>query len=99
LLRALNEGWIAGAALDAHSEEPLPATSPFWTAPNTIVTPHNGATSKVTPERGFDYFVANLERYRQRSCCQTIFCYQCIDGHHRRDGPQSGRRHALGARK
>ncbi|MBB3149494.1 phosphoglycerate dehydrogenase-like enzyme [Phyllobacterium trifolii] len=64
LLRALNEGWIAGAGLDAHSEEPLPATSPFWTAPNTIVTPHNGATSKATPERGFDYFVANLERYQ-----------------------------------
>ena len=64
LLRALNEGWIAGAGLDAHSDEPLPATSPFWTAPNTIVTPHNGATSKATPERGFDYFVANLERYQ-----------------------------------
>ena len=64
LLSALNEGWIAGAGLDAHSEEPLPATSPFWTAPNTIVTPHNGATSKATPERGFDYFVANLERYQ-----------------------------------
>jgi phosphoglycerate dehydrogenase-like enzyme len=38
LLRALNEGWIAGARLDAHSEEPLPPDSPFWTAPNTIVT-------------------------------------------------------------
>lgn len=64
LLRALNEGRIAGAGLDAHSIEPLPADSPFWTAPNTIVTPHNGATSKATPERGFDYFLDNLERYR-----------------------------------
>jgi len=63
LLRALNEGWIAGAGLDAHSEEPLPPDSPFWTAPNTIVTPHNGATTPLTPRRGFDIFVENLERY------------------------------------
>ena len=63
LLRALNEGWIAGAGLDAHSEEPLPPNSPFWTAPNTIVTPHNGATTLLTRQRGFDIFVDNLERY------------------------------------
>ena len=30
LLRALNEGWIAGAGLDAHGTEPLPPDSPFW---------------------------------------------------------------------
>lgn len=43
LLRALDEGWITGAALDAHTVEPLPADSPLWTAPNTIVTPHAAA--------------------------------------------------------
>src|SRR5207249_9723649 len=42
LLRALTEGWIAGAGLDAHAREPLASDSPFWTLPNTIVTPHNG---------------------------------------------------------
>jgi phosphoglycerate dehydrogenase-like enzyme len=63
LLRALREGWIAGAGLDAHSEEPLPADSPFWTAPNTIVTPHNGATSAGTQQRGFDIFIDNLQRF------------------------------------
>ena len=63
LLRALQEGWIAGAGLDAHSEEPLPADSPFWTAPNTIVTPHNGASTRATRDRGFQIFVDNLRRY------------------------------------
>ena len=63
LLRALTEKWIAGAGLDAHGVEPLPAESPFWSLPNTIVTPHNGATSARTPERGFDMFVENLRRY------------------------------------
>lgn len=63
VLRALNEGWIAGAGLDAHSREPLPADSPFWTAPNTIITPHNGATTPGTRQRGVDIFVENLRRY------------------------------------
>lgn len=63
LLRALREGWIAGAGLDAHAVEPLPSDSPFWDAPNTIVTPHYGATSHLTYRRGADIFLANLRRY------------------------------------
>lgn len=63
LLRALREGWIAGAGLDAHGVEPLPADSPFWTAPNTIITPHNGATTAFTQQRGVDIFVNNLQRF------------------------------------
>ena len=63
LLRALREGWIAGAGLDAHSQEPLPPDSPFWSAPNAIVTPHNGATTHGTQRRGVDIFVDNLRRY------------------------------------
>lgn len=63
LLRALQEGWIAGAGLDAHDVEPLPADSPFWTAPNTIITPHNGATTPQTSDRGVDIFIDNLGRF------------------------------------
>lgn len=63
LLRALTEGWIAGAGLDAHGEEPLPEDSPFWDLPNTIVTPHNGATTAATSRRGLDVFVENLKRF------------------------------------
>jgi phosphoglycerate dehydrogenase-like enzyme len=63
LLRALGEHWIAGAALDAHGEEPLPPESPFWSAPNTIVTPHNGATTEGTRQRSVDIFVDNLRRF------------------------------------
>ncbi len=63
LLRALQEGWIAGAGLDAHAVEPLPPDSPFWDAPNTIVTPHYGATTPLTYRRGADIFLENLRRY------------------------------------
>ncbi|HTN62922.1 MAG TPA: D-2-hydroxyacid dehydrogenase [Devosia sp.] len=63
LYQALTERWIAGAGLDAHGVEPLPADSPFWAAPNTIVTPHNGATTLATKARGYQIFADNLKRY------------------------------------
>lgn len=63
LLRALQEGWIAGAGLDAHGQEPLPKDSPFWDAPNTLITPHNGASTPFTRQRGIDIFIDNLRRY------------------------------------
>jgi glyoxylate reductase len=40
LVRALTEGWIAGAALDVFTTEPLPADSPLHSAPNLLLTPH-----------------------------------------------------------
>lgn len=63
LLSALEQGWIAGAGLDAHGTEPLPPDSPFWDLPNVIVTPHNGATTEATAQRGVDIFVDNLRRF------------------------------------
>lgn len=63
LLRALDEGWIAGAGLDSFGQEPLPADSPFWDAPNTICTPHNGVTTHATWTRGTDIFIDNLYRF------------------------------------
>lgn len=63
LLLALEEGWIAGAGLDSFGTEPLPADSPFWSAPGAICTPHNGATTEATKRRGVDIFVDNLERF------------------------------------
>jgi len=44
LLRALQEGWIAGAAMDAFKEEPATA-SPLVKLENFIATPHLGATT------------------------------------------------------
>jgi phosphoglycerate dehydrogenase-like enzyme len=63
LLRALEEGWIAGAGLDAHAEEPLRPDSPFWGLPNVVITPHNAASSRAVRARGIDIFVENLRRY------------------------------------
>ena len=40
LMHALNDGVIAGAAVDVTDPEPLPQNSQFWNAENLLVTPH-----------------------------------------------------------
>jgi phosphoglycerate dehydrogenase-like enzyme len=72
LVEALKAKKIAGAGLDAHTTEPLPPGSPFWTAPNTIITPHNGATTPNTRQRGVDIFVENLGRYQKGEPLRNI---------------------------
>jgi phosphoglycerate dehydrogenase-like enzyme len=42
LIGALRDGRIAGAGLDVFSSEPLPADSPLWELPNTVICPHIG---------------------------------------------------------
>lgn len=64
LLDAIVTGKIAGAGLDAHDNEPLAPDSPFWDAPNTIITPHNGATTPGTHRRGLQMLIENLKRFR-----------------------------------
>jgi D-3-phosphoglycerate dehydrogenase len=40
LVRALKDGWIAGAALDVTDPEPLPMDHPIRKLPRVLVTPH-----------------------------------------------------------
>ncbi|MDP3673758.1 MAG: D-2-hydroxyacid dehydrogenase [Novosphingobium sp.] len=63
LVRALQNGRIAGAGLDTFEVEPLPQDSPLWDAPNTLITPH------VTPQvpdrtgRSADIICNNIRRF------------------------------------
>ena len=63
LIPALEDGQIAGAALDVYPEEPLPEDNPLWKMPNVIITPHIAGVSREYDRRAVALFVENLERY------------------------------------
>jgi len=50
LLKALQDGQVAGAALDVFEIEPLPSESPLRSAPNLVLTPHLGASTAEAQE-------------------------------------------------
>jgi D-3-phosphoglycerate dehydrogenase len=50
LAQALQDGHVAGAALDVFEIEPLPADSPLRSAPNLVLTPHLGASTVEAQE-------------------------------------------------
>jgi phosphoglycerate dehydrogenase-like enzyme len=64
LIRALQEGWIAGAGLDVFETEPLPEDSPLWAMDNVIITSHYAGLTPRYHERAMAIFLDNLQRYR-----------------------------------
>ena len=63
LLAALQDGQIGGAALDVFVNEPLPADSPFWDAPNCIVSPHMSGDFVEYQAVMADQFMVNWQRF------------------------------------
>lgn len=63
IVRALDEGVLAGASLDVFETEPLPAGSGLWGQPNAIVTPHVAADSD--PAKLASYIARQIERYEK----------------------------------
>lgn len=63
LVRALREGWIAGAGLDVFEQEPLPADSPLWEMENALISPHVAGFTPRYDERAASLFAQNLVRY------------------------------------
>lgn len=61
LIRAVQEGRIAGAILDVFTQEPLPADNPLWDLPGVTVTPHISGPSTV--EGVGRLFLENLKRF------------------------------------
>jgi phosphoglycerate dehydrogenase-like enzyme len=63
LIRALKEGWIAGAGLDVFETEPLPPDSELWELPNVILSPHIAGMTEEYQSRATELFCENLRRY------------------------------------
>lgn len=65
LMDALNEGRIAGAALDVMVPEPLPKDHPLWETKNLLLTPHCSGNFSLglTEDINVDQFCENLVLY------------------------------------
>lgn len=63
LAQALQEKWIAGAALDVFSEEPLPHDHPLWAVPNLLISPHMSGDFGGWLDAVAELFVENFRRW------------------------------------
>jgi phosphoglycerate dehydrogenase-like enzyme len=63
LVAALEEGVIAGAALDVFDVEPLPSEHPLRRLSNTVVTPHQGYVTVENYRSSFAGAVANIRAW------------------------------------
>jgi phosphoglycerate dehydrogenase-like enzyme len=62
LIEALAAKRIAAAALDVTREEPLVASSPLWTMPNVLLTPHTAGETQRYEDNVLDILLENLAR-------------------------------------
>ncbi len=63
LYEALRSKKIAGAALDAYDQEPLPPAHPLTTLPNVVFTPHNAGMTPEAIIHGLMMAVENVEAF------------------------------------
>ncbi|MCS7106512.1 MAG: D-glycerate dehydrogenase [Acidilobaceae archaeon] len=60
LVKALREGWIAGAALDVFEREPLEPNHPLTALKNVVLTPHVASATRETRMRMAELVAENL---------------------------------------
>ncbi|MER5465590.1 D-2-hydroxyacid dehydrogenase family protein [Streptomyces sp. NPDC002668] len=72
LVRALHDGWIAGAGSDVFETEPLPADDPLRSAPNFLGLPHLGYVTRRNYEGYFQEAVEDIAGYLQGRPLRTL---------------------------
>jgi phosphoglycerate dehydrogenase-like enzyme len=63
LVKALKEGWIAGAGLDVMPVEPPPSDHPIFDCPNVVMSAHTSGWSPDRQVRLIELFAENVRRY------------------------------------
>ena len=63
LVKALDEGRLAGAGVDVTDPEPLPKGHPLWKFPNVVITPHSAGGSDRLNERINALITENVRRF------------------------------------
>ena len=72
LVRALQGGQIAGAALDVFEDEPLAQQSELLKLDNCLLAPHNANSSPVAYNRVHENTIRNLLEHLQRDSTQVV---------------------------
>ena len=63
LVQALESGRLGAAYLDVFAEEPLPVSSPLWSAPNCFVTPHTAGGRSDQDVALVKHFLGNFAKF------------------------------------
>lgn len=72
LIRALREGWIAGAGLDVFEEEPLPGNHELTSFKNVVLVPHIGSATHEARRAMAQLVVDNLIAFAKGEVPPTL---------------------------
>jgi D-2-hydroxyacid dehydrogenase (NADP+) len=62
LIDAVQSGQLGAAGIDVTHEEPLTATSPLWTMPQILLTPHTAGETQAYEDNVIDILLENLDK-------------------------------------
>lgn len=79
LIVALQEGLIAGAALDVFCQEPLPTESKFWELENVLLSPHNADQTIDYRHKSVQFFCENCARFISGAPLRNVI--SAVDGY------------------
>nr|WP_319219186.1 NAD(P)-dependent oxidoreductase [uncultured Trichococcus sp.] len=65
LIKALDNGTVAYAALDVFDEEPLPASNPLWNHEKVLITPHFSGVVEHFRDNLFEVVLGNAKSYKK----------------------------------
>ena len=70
ILQCLDDGTLGAASLDVYETEPLPPTSPFWSHPKVVLTPHNAADTDA--DEISKYVAQQIERFEAGGVLENV---------------------------